>query len=48
MAKKPVMVKFVAVEAMMVNIDGKTKSAVFVFAGYLREMEDFLRVKRGL
>ena len=41
------MAKFMAVEAMMVNIDGKTKSAVFIFAGYLYEMEDFSRVKRG-
>ena len=41
-----------AIEAMMAkmnaNIDWKTKNPIFIFAGYLCEMEDFLRVNPGL
>ena len=41
-----------AIEAMMTkmnaNIDWKTKNPIFIFAGYLCEMEDFLRVNPGL
>ena len=41
-----------AIEAMMAkmnaNIDWKTKKPIFIFAGYLCEMEDFLRVNPGL
>ena len=41
-----------AIEAMMAkmnaNIDGKTKNPIFIFAGYLCKIEDFLRVNPGL
>ena len=33
---------------MNANIDGKTKNPIFIFAGYLCEMEDFLRVNPDL
>ena len=33
---------------MNANIDWKTKNPIFIFAGYLCEMEDFLRVNPGL
>ena len=33
---------------MNANIDRKIKKTIFIFAGYLCEMEDFLRVNLGL